>query len=84
MFVVIMTSSMLILSLFQSVTKINMTVIYFMMIMMNCFGDIIDRQKAFSLISSGNYCRQRSLTSRIFDPPLAGFESAQNLILGFI
>ena len=45
---------------------------------MNCFCGMVDRRKAFSLISSGDHC-QRSSTSRISDTPRAGFEPAQNL-----
>ena len=54
-----------------------------MMKMMNCFCGMIDRRKAFSLISSRDHC-QRSSPSRISDTPRAGFESAQNLSLGFV
>ena len=49
-----------------------------MMMMMNCFCGMVDRRKAFSLISSGVHC-QRSSPSRIFDTQRAGFEPAQNL-----
>ena len=48
-----------------------------MMMMMNCFCGMVDRRKAFSLISSRDYC-QRSSPSRISDTPRAGFEPAQN------
>ena len=37
------------------------------------FGGMVDRQKAFSLISSRDHC-QRSSPSRIPDTPQAGFE----------
>ena len=53
------------------------------MMMMNCFCGMIDRRKAFSLISSRDHC-QRSLPSRISDTPRAGFEPAQNLSSGFV
>ena len=43
------------------------------MVMMNCFRGMIDRRKAFSLISSRDHC-QRSSPSRISDMPRAGFE----------
>ena len=46
--------------------------------MMNCFCGMVDRRKAFSLISSRDHC-QRSSPSRISDTPRAGFEPAQNL-----
>ena len=44
-----------------------------MMMMMNCFCSMVDRRKAFSLISSQDHC-QRSSPSRISDTPRAGFE----------
>ena len=53
-----------------------------MMMMMNCFCGMVDRRKAFSLISSRDHC-QRSSPSRISDTPRAGFEPAQNLSSGF-
>ena len=46
--------------------------------MMNCFCGMVDRRKAFSLISSRDHC-QRSSPSRISDTPWVGFEPAQNL-----
>ena len=49
-----------------------------MMMIMNCFCGMVDRRKAFSLISSRDHC-QRSSPSRIFDTPRAGFEPVQNL-----
>ena len=49
-----------------------------MMMMMNCYCGMVDRRKAFSLISSRDHC-QRSSPSRISDTPRAGFEPAQNL-----
>ena len=55
---------------------------YFLM-MANCFCGMVDRRKAFSLISSRDYC-QRSSSSRISDTPRAGFEPAQNLSSGFV
>ena len=50
--------------------------------MMNCFCGMVDRRKAFSLISSRDHC-QRCSPSRISDTLRAGFESAQNLNSGF-
>ena len=52
-----------------------------MMMMMNCFCGMVDRRKAFSLISSRDHC-QRSSPSRISDTSQAGFEPAQNLSSG--
>ena len=54
-----------------------------MMMMMNCFCGMVDRQKTFSLLSSRDYC-QRSSPSRISDTPRAGFEPAQNLSGGLV
>ena len=54
-----------------------------LMMMMNCFCGMADRQKAFSLISSWDHC-QRSSPSRISDTPRAGFEPAQNLSSSFV
>ena len=59
-----------------------MSRIYMTMIMMNYFSRIVDRWKAFSLISSRDHC-QRSSPSRISDTTQAGFEPAQNLSSGF-
>ena len=54
-----------------------------MMVMVNCFCDIVDRRKTFSLISSQDHC-QRSSPSRIPDMQRAGFEPAQNLSSGLV
>ena len=54
-----------------------------MMMMMNCFCGMVDRRKAFSLISSRDHC-QRSSPSRISDMPREGFEPVQNLSLGLV
>ena len=54
-----------------------------MMMMMNCFCSMVDRRKAFSLISSRDHC-QRSSPSRISDTLRAGFEPAQNLSSDFV
>ena len=51
--------------------------------MMNCFCGMVDRRKAFSLISSRDHC-QRSSPSRISDTPRAWFEPAQNLSSGLV
>ena len=55
-----------------------MMMMMMMMMMINCFCGMVDRRKAFSLISIRDYC-QRSSPSRTSDTPRAGFESAQNL-----
>ena len=60
-----------------------MMIMMMMMMMMNCFCGVVDRRKAFSLISSRDHC-QRSSPSRISDTPRAGFEPAQNLSSGFV
>ena len=49
----------------------------------NCFCDMVDQRKAFSLISSRDHC-QRSSPSRISDTPRVGFEPAQNLSSGLV
>ena len=50
---------------------------------MNCFYGMVDRRKAFSLISSRDHC-QRSSPSRISNTLRAGFEPARNLSSGFV
>ena len=60
-----------------------MMMMMMMMMMMNCICGMVDRRKAFSLISSRDHC-QRSSPSRISNTPRAGFEPAENLSLGFI
>ena len=54
-----------------------------MMMMMNYFCGMVDRRKAFSLISSRDHC-QKSSPSRIYDTPQVGFELAQNLSSAFV
>ena len=54
-----------------------------MMMMMNYFCSIVDRGKAFSLISIENYY-QRSSSSRISDTLRGGFEPAQSLSSGLV
>ena len=54
------------------------SLIMMMMMMLNCFCDMVDRQNTFSLISNRDYC-QRSSPSWISDTPWAEFEPAQNL-----
>ena len=54
-----------------------------MIFMMNCFCGMVDRQKAFSLISSRDHY-QRSSPSRISDTLWAGFEPVQNLSSGLV
>ena len=53
------------------------------LIMMNCFYDMVDRRKAFSFISSRDH-RQISSPSRICDAPQGGFEPVQNLSSGSV
>ena len=50
--------------LFPWETKLYAKISLMMMIMMNCFCGMVDRRKAFSLISSRDHC-QRSSSSRI-------------------
>ena len=50
---------------------------------MNCFYDMVDQRKVFSIISSQDHC-QRSSPSRIFNTPRAGFEPGQNLSSGLV
>ena len=47
------------------------------------FGGMVDRQKAFSLISSRDHC-QISSPSQIADTPQAGFEPVENLSSGLV
>ena len=54
-----------------------------MMMMMNFFCCIFERQKAFSLISSLDLC-QRSSPSQFSNTPWARFEPAQNLSLDLV
>ena len=51
--------------------------------MMKCFYGMIDRGRAFSLISSRDHY-QRSSPSRISDTLRVGFKPAQNLSRGFV
>ena len=45
--------------------------------MTNCFCGMVDRQKAFSLVSSQDHC-QRFSPSQSSDTPRAGFKPAEN------
>ena len=58
-----------------------MVMMMMMMMMINC--GMVDGWKAFSLISSREYC-QRFSPSRISNTPQAGFEPAQNLSSGLV
>ena len=60
-----------------------MMMMMMMMMIMNCLCGMVDRRKAFSLISSRDHC-QRSSPSRISDTPWARFEPAQNLGSGLV
>ena len=55
---------------------------HIMMMMLNCFSSIFDRQKTFCLISSRDHC-QRSPPLHISNTPGAGFNTAWNLTLSF-
>ena len=61
----------------------NVKSVMMMMMMMNCFCGMVDRRKAFSLISSRDHC-QRSSPLRISDMLRARFEPAQNLSTGLV
>ena len=54
-----------------------------MMMMMNCFCEMVNRPKAFSLVSNRGHC-QRFLPLQISNTPRAGFEPAQNLSPDFL
>ena len=54
-----------------------------MMMVINCFCDMVDRRKEFSLTSSRGHC-QRSSPLRISDRPQARFEPAHNLSSGLV
>ena len=54
-----------------------------MKMMMNCFCGMVDRRKAFNLISSRDHC-QRSSPLWISDTPRAGLEPAQNPSSGLV
>ena len=54
-----------------------------MMKMINCFCGMVDRWKAFSLISSWDHC-QKSPALQVSDTPRAAFEHVQNLSSGFV
>ena len=75
-----------IMSFFREVWKQTWNVclpsLIMMLMMMNCFCGIVDRRKAFSLISSRGHC-QRSSPSRIYDTPQAGFDPTRSLNPGF-
>ena len=64
-------------------TVLDLPLIMMIMMLMNCFCAMVDRRKAFSLISSREHC-QRSSPSRIYDTLRAGFEPAQNLSSGLV
>ena len=53
------------------------------MMMKNYFCGMVDRQNAFSVISSWDHC-QKSSPSQISDMLRAGFEPAQNLSSGLV
>ena len=53
------------------------------MMMMNCFCGMVDRGKAYTLISIRDHC-QRSSPLRSSNAPRVGFEAVQNLSSGFV
>ena len=57
--------------------------ILLLLMMMNYFCGMVNRQKAVSLITSRDHCRRYSL-SRVSDTPQAGSEPAQSLNSGFV
>ena len=60
-----------------------MMMMMMVVMMMDSFCEMVDRRKAFSLISSREHC-QRSSPSRNSNTPRAGFEPVQNLSSGFV
>ena len=69
------------INLDDSIDSSNFSVM--MVMMMNCFCDMVDQRKAFSLISSRDHC-QRSSPSRISGMPRAVSEPAQSLSSGLV
>ena len=69
--------------LFEDANASYLSLTFFKKMVMNCFCGMVDRRKAFSLISSRDHC-QRSSPSRISDAPRAGFKPAQNLSSGLV
>ena len=61
----------------------SVSLMMMMMMMIDCFCGMVDRQKAFSLISGRGHC-QRSSPSRISDTPQAEFEPARILSSGLV
>ena len=68
---------------FFSIALTLLLMMMMMKMMRNCFCGMVDRQKAFSLISSRDHC-QRSSPSWISDMLRARFEPVQNLSSGFV
>ena len=63
-----------ILSFFDDNIHRNYRLLFNVMMMINCFCGMVDRRKAFSIISSRYYC-QRFSPLQISDTPRAGFEN---------
>ena len=61
--------------------KISFSTTLMIMMMMNCFCGVVDRRKAFSLISSRGHC-QRSSPLWISDTPQAGHIARALLVQG--
>ena len=53
------------------------------LLMMICFWGMVDRREEFNIISIRDHF-QRSSPLQISNPPLAGFETVQNLSSGFV
>ena len=64
-------------------TLMMMMMMMIMMMMMNCLCGMVDRRKAFSLISRRDHCH-RSSPSQISDTPRVGLEPALNLSSGLV
>ena len=64
-------------------TRESHMIMMIMVMMINSFYVMVDRQDALSLISSWDHC-QRFLPSQISDTPRTGFEPAQSLCPGFV
>ena len=70
-------------TLSNTVSNLSKDVSATLMMMMNFFCCIFERQKTFSLISSPDLC-QRSSLSQFSNTPWASFEPAQNLSLDLV
>ena len=71
------------LPIIHSTHMMTMMIMMMMMMIMNYFCGMVDRRKAFNLISSRGHC-QRSSPSRISDTLHTVFDPAQNLSSGLV